>query len=216
MYCLSCVSITKPLALASIPNDDSPPIQTTHAKPAMHRPKPTTPPKRRQQAQEQNRLKRQQPSISQIERAIGAGRYRDIDARHVPLLPCPQIQHPLSIYDCWSCEERFFIWSFVVDYATYNAWNFEVSLFQIIRELEEEEKSKFDYISMSFSGKFEGPVEKRLRETGERLSNWTESGFRASGNNHLAWFLLLVFLGFGNEDVSLVCSLGLVCVIFDY
>lgn len=101
--------------------------------PVMHRPKPTTPPKRRQQAQEQNRLKRQQPSISQIERAIGAGRYRDIDAR----------------------------------------------------ELEEEEKSKFDYISMSFSGKFEGPVEKRLRETGERLSNWTESGFRASGKKVL-------------------------------
>ncbi len=86
MYCLSCVSITKPLALASLPtNNDSHPIQTKHTKLPMHTTEPKTtlplplplPRKKKQQH------KRQQPTIAQIERAIGAGRYRDIDARHV-------------------------------------------------------------------------------------------------------------------------------------
>ena len=88
MYCLSCVSITKPLALASLPtNNDSHPIQTKHTKLPMHTTEPKTtlplplplPRKKKQQQQH----KRQQPTIAQIERAIGAGRYRDIDARHV-------------------------------------------------------------------------------------------------------------------------------------
>ncbi|KAE8076321.1 hypothetical protein FH972_014982 [Carpinus fangiana] len=128
MYCLSCVSITKPLALASLPTNDSPPpppIQTNPTKPLMHTTKPTTSlPKKKQQ---QN--KRQSPSIAEIERAIGAGRYRDIDAS----------------------------------------------------ELKEEEVANFDFMSMSFTGKFEGPVEKKLRETGEWLVTSTESKFRASG-----------------------------------
>ncbi|XP_018826616.1 probable NAD(P)H dehydrogenase subunit CRR3, chloroplastic [Juglans regia] len=128
MYCLSCLSITKPLAFASLPQNDSPPpIQTTHTtKPPMRRPTPSTLPRTQQR-------KRQQPSIAEIERAIGAGRYRDIDAR----------------------------------------------------ELKEEQEAEFDFISLSFSGKFEGPVEKKLRETGEWLDTWTETEFRASGKKIL-------------------------------
>ncbi|XP_059447403.1 probable NAD(P)H dehydrogenase subunit CRR3, chloroplastic [Corylus avellana] len=129
MYCLSCVSITKPLALASLPTNDSPPpttIQTNPIKPLMHTTKPITSLPKKQQ-QQQN--KRQRPSIAEIERAIGAGRYRDIDAS----------------------------------------------------ELKEEEVANFDFMSMSFTGKFEGPVEKKLRETGEWLVTSTESRFRASG-----------------------------------
>lgn len=57
---------------------------------------------------------------------------------------------------------------------------FEVTLF---RELDELDKSKFDLASMSFSGKFESPVEKKLRETGESLETWTQSSFRDSGNH---------------------------------
>ncbi|GMY18258.1 probable NAD(P)H dehydrogenase subunit CRR3, chloroplastic [Fagus crenata] len=138
MYCLSCVSITKPLALASLPtNNDSHPIQTKHTKLPMHTTEPKTtlplplplPRKKKQQQQH----KRQQPTIAQIERAIGAGRYRDIDAR----------------------------------------------------DLDEEDMSEFDLASMSFDGKFEGPVEKKLRETGEQLNTWTETEFRASGKNIL-------------------------------
>lgn len=56
--------------------------------------------------------------------------------------------------------------------------NFEVCF----RDLDEEDMSEFDLASMSFDGKFEGPVEKKLRETGEQLNTWTETEFRASGN----------------------------------
>ncbi|XP_062150144.1 probable NAD(P)H dehydrogenase subunit CRR3, chloroplastic [Alnus glutinosa] len=136
MYCLSCLSITKPLVLASLPTNGSPPpplppIQTNPTKPPMHTTKPTTSLPKKKQQQQQN--KRQRPSIAEIERAIGAGRYRDIDAS----------------------------------------------------ELKEEEVANFDFISMSFTGMFEGPVEKKLRETGEWLTTSTESRFRASGKKIL-------------------------------
>ncbi|KAK4596760.1 hypothetical protein RGQ29_014695 [Quercus rubra] len=141
MYCLSCLSTTKPLTLASLPtNNDShshspPLIQTNHTntKPPtpMHitipQPKTTLPTTKMQ------KQKRKQPSIEEIERAISAGRYRDIDAK----------------------------------------------------ELEELDKSKFDLASMSFGDKFESPVEKKLRETGESLETWTQTWFRDSGKNVL-------------------------------
>nr|POF10210.1 putative nad(p)h dehydrogenase subunit crr3, chloroplastic [Quercus suber] len=79
--------------------------------------------------------KRKQPSIEEIERAISAGRYRDIDAK----------------------------------------------------ELDELDKSKFDWASMSFSGKFESPVEKKLRETGESLETWTQTRFRETGKKVLVF-----------------------------
>lgn len=49
------------------------------------------------------------------------------------------------------------------------------------RDLEEERDAKFDMSMMNFS-KFEGPVEKQLRETGEWVTNQTERGFRSNGN----------------------------------
>uniref|UniRef100_A0A2N9ETW3 Uncharacterized protein n=1 Tax=Fagus sylvatica TaxID=28930 RepID=A0A2N9ETW3_FAGSY len=89
-------------------------MHTTEPKTTLPLPLPL-PRKKKQQH------KRQQPTIAQIERAIGAG-----------------------------------------------------------RDLDEEDMSEFDLASMSFDGKFEGPVEKKLRETGEQLNTWTETEFRAS------------------------------------
>jgi hypothetical protein len=57
--------------------------------------------------------------------------------------------------------------------------------------------ANFDFMSMSFTGKFEGPVEKKLRETGEWLVTSTESKFRASGKHYSTSFLLFeVFIIF--------------------
>lgn len=50
------------------------------------------------------------------------------------------------------------------------------------RDVEEENVAKFDMSMMNFS-KFEGPVEKQLRETGEWVTNQTERGFRSNGNS---------------------------------
>nr|POE58388.1 hypothetical protein CFP56_08921 [Quercus suber] len=54
-------------------------------------------------------------------------------------------------------------------------------------ELDELDKSKFDLASMSFSDKFESPVEKKLRETGESLKTWTQTRFRDSGTKIVVW-----------------------------
>lgn len=141
MYCLSCSSIRKPLALASLPSNDSHPVHTNPADPPMRIINPTTSLRRKkllqQQQQRQKQNNRRQPSIADIERAISAGRYRDIDAR----------------------------------------------------ELKEEEVANFDFMSMSFDGKFEGPIEKKLRETGEWLATSTESRFRAAGKRNLMFAL---------------------------
>ncbi|KAI5353320.1 hypothetical protein L3X38_006213 [Prunus dulcis] len=53
------------------------------------------------------------------------------------------------------------------------------------RDLEEQKNAKFDMSMMNFPSKFEGPVEKKLRETGEWITNKTERGFRLSGKKIL-------------------------------
>ncbi|XP_050275452.1 probable NAD(P)H dehydrogenase subunit CRR3, chloroplastic isoform X2 [Quercus robur] len=155
MYCLSSLSTTKPLTLASLPtNNDShshspPLIQTNHTNTRpptpMHitipQPKTTLPTTKKQ------KQKRKQPSIEEIERAISAGRYRDIDPK----------------------------------------------------ELEELDKSKFDLASMSFGDKFESPVEKKLRETGESLETWTQN--RKKGPH--------VCVSMGNTNLDFVNFSGL-------
>ena len=54
--------------------------------------------------------------------------------------------------------------------------------FFIFRELEEDKKAAFDMFLMSFTGKYEAPLMKKLRETGEWVTNQTETKFQASGN----------------------------------
>lgn len=50
------------------------------------------------------------------------------------------------------------------------------------RDLEEQKNAKFDMSMMNFPSKFEGPVEKKLRETGEWVTDKTEKSFRLNGN----------------------------------
>lgn len=64
-------------------------------------------------------------------------------------------------------------------------------LIYIFRDLEEQKNAKFDMSMMNFPNKFEGPVEKKLRETGEWITNKTERGFRLSGNHFLCSLFLL-------------------------
>ena len=52
----------------------------------------------------------------------------------------------------------------------------------IHRDIEEEKEVEFDLQTMSFPGKFEAPMQKRLRETGEWMIDNTEKKFRMSGN----------------------------------
>ncbi|XP_062110148.1 probable NAD(P)H dehydrogenase subunit CRR3, chloroplastic [Humulus lupulus] len=74
-----------------------------------------------------------QPSVIEIERAIGAGRFRDADPR----------------------------------------------------ELEEEKNTKFDMKMLDFPGKFEQPIQKKIRESAERITEQSERTFRSNGKKIL-------------------------------
>ncbi|XP_022985001.1 probable NAD(P)H dehydrogenase subunit CRR3, chloroplastic [Cucurbita maxima] len=134
MACFFCISVTKNVALASLnPSDDShsPPPKTNGAA-------ETIPVNNPQLRRRQRRLpKPRRPSVIEIERAIGAGRFRDADPR----------------------------------------------------DLEEDRKAAFDMFLMSFTGKYEGALMKKLRETGEWVTDQTETKFQASGKS----FLLFTF-----------------------
>uniref|UniRef100_A0A9I9E0D5 NAD(P)H dehydrogenase subunit CRR3, chloroplastic n=1 Tax=Cucumis melo TaxID=3656 RepID=A0A9I9E0D5_CUCME len=133
MASLFSISITKNVALASLnPNrhshshSHSPPLKTNDAADTIPIKTPRLRPKL---------LNPRRPSVIEIERAIGGGRFRDADPR----------------------------------------------------DLEEDKKAAFDMFLMSFTGKYEGPLMKKLRETGEWVTNQTETKFQASGekNNRL-------------------------------
>ncbi|XP_008464703.2 probable NAD(P)H dehydrogenase subunit CRR3, chloroplastic isoform X1 [Cucumis melo] len=135
MASLFSISITKNVALASLnPNrhshshSHSPPLKTNDAADTIPIKTPRLRPKL---------LNPRRPSVIEIERAIGGGRFRDADPR----------------------------------------------------DLEEDKKAAFDMFLMSFTGKYEGPLMKKLRETGEWVTNQTETKFQASGK----WFLLFTF-----------------------
>ncbi|XWS34473.1 hypothetical protein CRYUN_Cryun21dG0041500 [Craigia yunnanensis] len=131
MACLSCcsISISTPKAVAlpfaSLTNNPSPQEIKTNPKP-----KTRTRARRRQRLHQQ---KPQPPSIIQIERAIGAGSFRDADSS----------------------------------------------------DLEQRRKTIFDGLLPITSGKFEGAIEKKLRETGEWIGSRTEATFRSSGKRIL-------------------------------
>ncbi|XVE74677.1 hypothetical protein DITRI_Ditri12bG0036300 [Diplodiscus trichospermus] len=135
MACLSCnslsISISMPKAVAfpfaSLTNNPSPPqeIKTN--------PKPKTRIRPRRRRQRLHQQKSQPPSIIQIERAIGAGSFRDADPS----------------------------------------------------DLEQRRKTVFDGLLPITSGKFEGAIEKKLRETGEWIGSSTEATFRSSGKRIL-------------------------------
>ncbi|XVF02869.1 hypothetical protein REPUB_Repub04eG0211900 [Reevesia pubescens] len=135
MAYLSCgsssISMPKAVALpfASLTNNPPPPqeIKTNNPKPKTR----TTRPRRRQRLQQQ---KPQRPSIIQIERAIGAGSFRDADSSDL--------------------EEK-------------------------------RRKTIFDGLLPVTTGKFEGEIEKKLRETGEWIGSTTEATFRSSGKRIL-------------------------------
>lgn len=119
---LSCGSITKfgVVASSALPNDSSPP-SLSH-KPHISNIKPNKLPKGKQQ------------QILEIERAIGAGIFRDRDVNS---------------------------------------------------EAAGEKASLFGNILSNSVGKNEGPVEKRLRETGEWLLHQTETTSRSAGKQIL-------------------------------
>ncbi|KAM6589163.1 hypothetical protein CsatA_011768 [Cannabis sativa] len=79
------------------------------------------------------RRRPQQPSVIEIERAIGAGRFRDADPR----------------------------------------------------ELEEDKNTKFDVTMMNFPGKFEHPLQKKIQESAERITEQSERTFRLNGKKIL-------------------------------
>ncbi|XP_012467261.1 probable NAD(P)H dehydrogenase subunit CRR3, chloroplastic [Gossypium raimondii] len=135
MACLSCSCISIAMAKAVI----HPPIASLTDKPSPQetqtnsKPKTATRPRKRRQ-----RLRQQKPhpppSIVQIERAIGAGSFRDADSSDLE---------------------------------------------------EQRRKTIFDGLLPVTGGKFEGDIEKKLRETGEWIGTTTEATFRSSGKTIL-------------------------------
>ncbi|KAM5566831.1 putative NAD(P)H dehydrogenase subunit CRR3, chloroplastic [Rosa sericea] len=144
----SCLSLTKNLAHASLPNNNNGSSSQTPP-PSLHannnttklplRSRTTPPLPRKKQQPNSQRRRPKQPTVIEIERVIGAGRFRDADNSDV----------------------------------------------------EEKKDAKFDMSMMNFS-KFEGPVEKQLRETGEWVTNQTERGFRSNGKNILKFAFLWI------------------------
>ncbi|GMN38514.1 hypothetical protein TIFTF001_007741 [Ficus carica] len=148
MYCLSCrVYMTTNLSNAnSNVNNDSPPPSLLHTNTPLKPPTtPSTQKKTKNKKPSHHHLKPRQPSVIEIERAIGAGRFRDADHRHASLT---------SSY---------------------------IFISHIYMNLEEEKDVKFDMSMMSFPGKFEGSLQRQLRESGEWVTDRTEKRFRLSG-----------------------------------
>uniref|UniRef100_A0A0F7CZ71 Chlororespiratory reduction 3 n=1 Tax=Francoa sonchifolia TaxID=23250 RepID=A0A0F7CZ71_9ROSI len=142
MACLSTMSIAKTLALASLPDNSSPPKPnpTPITIPNSNLPTKKQNLKQRQRQRQQQQQQPEQPTIIQIERAIGTGMFRDSDPRDL-----------------------------------------------------EERSTVFNGLLSNPSDKFEGPVEKKLRETGEWLVEKTERGSASTGKGILVvlflWFL---------------------------
>ncbi|KAH7516316.1 hypothetical protein FEM48_Zijuj10G0122200 [Ziziphus jujuba var. spinosa] len=169
------------IIIASLPdnaksNHSPPPVQTHHSL------KPTTtilPSKTMEKKKKPQ--KPRQPSVIEIERATGAGRFRDTDSRH------EKQRQPFS---CSSLNFCLFIYLYFIFIMIFLCVCVCVSEFhELFRELEELKDAKFDMSLMNFPGKFEGPLEKKLRETGEFMANQSERGFRSSSK-------LLLQLGF--------------------
>ncbi|CAN6727845.1 unnamed protein product [Malus baccata var. baccata] len=149
----SCLSLTKNLAHASLSSDNNdspqppppPSLQANTTKPPLPS-RNNTPTTLRKKQQNQLQRKRRQPSVIEIERAIGGGRFRDANPK----------------------------------------------------DLEEQKNAKFDMSMMNFPSKFEGPVEKKLREAGEWVTDKTEKSFRLNGKNVLkfVFFWLLPIWSF--------------------
>ncbi|KAH1122334.1 hypothetical protein J1N35_005494 [Gossypium stocksii] len=134
MACLSCscMSITMAKAvihtpIASLTDKPSPQETQTNSKPKAA----TRPRKRRERLRQQ---KPHPPPIVQIERAIGAGSFRDADSSDL---------------------------------------------------VEQRRKTIFDGLLPVTGGKFEGDIEKKLREIGEWIGITTEVTFRSSGKTIL-------------------------------
>ncbi|KAJ9153077.1 hypothetical protein P3X46_026561 [Hevea brasiliensis] len=140
MACLSSHCISGALVFASLSSniDDSPPPQSNTARPHNNKnnpPIPTTKSKIRTKRR-QSKLQ-QQLSLIQIERAVGAGSYRDSEP---------------TGSDQWDRD------------------------------------SIFKGLSPNSGGALEGPLEKKLRETGEWIVDKTEGQFRSSGKKILMFF----------------------------
>ncbi|KAK9276783.1 hypothetical protein L1049_006319 [Liquidambar formosana] len=147
---MNCLSITRTLALASLPNN-SPPPQPNRTPPMRRISSTPTPPRRTPIPQQQQQQK--QPSVVEIERAIGAGIFRDRNPRE-----------------------------------------------------SEVNKTLFDVLLSSSIGKSEGPVEKRLRETGEWILDRSEGASRSAGKQILmGMFLWIIPLG-----ISLLVASGFI------
>ncbi|XP_010101961.2 probable NAD(P)H dehydrogenase subunit CRR3, chloroplastic [Morus notabilis] len=138
MSCLSCcVYMTTNNSNPNTNNDSPPPNSllqtntTTPLKPPTDLTKQNN--KKQKKHHHHHHHKPRQPSVIEIERAIGAGRFRDADPR----------------------------------------------------DLEEEKDAKFDMSTMSFPDKFEGSLQKQLREVGEWMTDRTEKRFRLSGKKIL-------------------------------
>lgn len=161
MAILNWHSITKPQIWASsaLPNDSSSPPLSQNPNLKLDRlPKPRLQPTLKQQ-------KQPQPSILEIERAIGAGVFRDRDINR-------QAKPKSFIYFIFFIKGKKCL--------TGLGW---------ICSEAEEKANLFDNILKNTVGKNEGPLEKQLRETGEWLILQTEKTTRSAGNIWLNIFI---------------------------
>ncbi|KAJ0095433.1 hypothetical protein Patl1_15475 [Pistacia atlantica] len=159
MYCLSCSHYTTLASLTNNSSSTSP--QTNH---------PTNPPSRKPKIPRKNNTQQQkQLQLMEIERAIGAGTFRDNEPMQVPLRIC-----------CGTGNSNITRMTLLIVNHDESCKSDILILFTVIMDLEKQKKIVFNGILPDLSGVFEGPVEKQLRETGEWFSSHTEKRLRSS------------------------------------
>ncbi|KAL8224406.1 hypothetical protein R6Q57_019881 [Mikania cordata] len=173
MLGLTCISVNRAPIMSSLSDRSNP--DSKHQVRRINTatpPQPTSVPIGKQQ-------KEKKPSVAEIERAIGAGIYKDRDInRRVSLSNHTITKQALFFYKKIDTRSRF-------------------ALFQ---KESEQEKTLFDQILSNSIGRTEGDVEKKLRETGEWIIDQTEGPTRSTGKNILKvvflWILPVWILSF--------------------
>ncbi|KAD2393571.1 hypothetical protein E3N88_40548 [Mikania micrantha] len=192
MLGLTCISVNRAPIMSSLSDRSNP-----DSKHQVRRINTATPPQL-PSVPIGKQQKEKKPSVAEIERAIGAGIYKDRDINRRVSLSNHAItkQHQLA-----SSVTKLMVTlrpSVMLHVVVTNTSNFAGKVLLMLES--EQEKTLFDQILSNSIGRTEGDVEKKLRETGEWIIDQTEGPTRSTGKNILKvvflWILPVWILSF--------------------
>lgn len=178
MHCSTSFSFSKPQILASLSGNNSPtpprPPPNANPRPPQHA--LTGAAAEQEQIRKLQKRKRKQPSVAEIERAIGAGMFKDRDTSN-------RYRKPKFLFfwvrwyktqHVWCCL-HLIVGAIVIMFVFCC-----VFLFPLFRNAEKN-KTLFDRFLSITIGETEGSVEKKLRESGEWIIDRTEKAPKSTG-----------------------------------